>query len=427
MRTRNTSRVVEWFLVVESSSFLEGASGLLSWNGSSSSSQQVKKIANFLKKHAWDIIQNVLSAAPGDQKEGHNNELDSKAADTVGPYIFSLSVGASVLQNITVCVLYYGLPASAGDQIRARGIGHLLRASLQEPDVPERDQPTVAEPADNCSYLVQYNDYINTTGYLATDTFTFGQTLVPDVVFGCSEASFGDFSGASGVLGFSRGDLSLVSQLQLSWFSYLLQFGDDAVPQTENSHSTAFLKSSVYPNLYFVRLTGIMINGRQLNGIPAGTFDLQEDGTGGVFLSTTVPVTCLEEAAYNVVKQAFVSRIKSETVDGSALGLDLCYSLESVDNMTVPKLTLVFDGTNAAMELKKHNYFFADTTTGLERLTILPSRGGSLLGSLLQTDTNMAYDLDGGQLLFETAFAPPPHLKVSLMVVVHLVAWVLLF
>ena len=46
---------------------------------------------------------------------------------------------------------------------------------------------------------------------------------------------------------------------------------------------------------------------------------------------------------------------------------------------------------------------------------------------MLQTDTNMAYDLDGGQLLFETAFAPPPHLKVSLMVVVHLVAWVLLF
>ncbi|RCV20237.1 LOW QUALITY PROTEIN: hypothetical protein SETIT_4G040300v2 [Setaria italica] len=126
------------------------------------------------------------------------------------------------------------------------------------------------DPAANCTYLMQCDDYTNTTGYLGKDTFTFGQTQVPDVVFGCSEASYGDFFGAFGILGFSRGNLS---QLHLSWFSYLLvsdgsesdnllQFGNDAVPQTENNHSTPLLINEAYPNLYFIKLTGIMINGR---------------------------------------------------------------------------------------------------------------------------------------------------------------------
>lgn len=411
------------------------------------SSARVKKVGNFLKKHAVDIIQ-VLSA-PGGQKQGDN--LDTKAADTAGLYVFNLSVGTSVLQNITGILditseLVWAQCACSADACLPPPATKFEPSTSDTfagvPCTSQKCQSVInqqcdPDPAANCTYLMQYNNYTNTTGYLGTDTFTFGQTQVPGVVFGCSEASYGDFFGASGVLGFSRGNLSLVSQLQLSWFSYLLvsdtsksvnllQFGDDTIPQTENSHSTPLLNNDEYPDLYFVKLTGIMIDGRQLNGIPAGTFDIQSDGSGGVFLSTTFPVTYLEEAAYNVVKKAFVSGIMAEAVDGSALGLDLCYTLQPKDEMAVPKLTLVFDGTNAAMELKKHNYFFADNTTNLECLTILPSRGGSLLGSLLQTDTSMAYDIDGKRLIFETASAPP-HLKVSVMVVVQFVALALLF
>ncbi|OEL34366.1 hypothetical protein BAE44_0004616 [Dichanthelium oligosanthes] len=64
-------------------------------------SEQVKSIAKFLKNHAGDlkdIIENILSATGG-QKKG--DKLDTEAADTAGLYIFSLSVGTSVLQNIT--------------------------------------------------------------------------------------------------------------------------------------------------------------------------------------------------------------------------------------------------------------------------------------------------------------------------------------
>uniref|UniRef100_A0A8R7UAQ6 Peptidase A1 domain-containing protein n=2 Tax=Triticum urartu TaxID=4572 RepID=A0A8R7UAQ6_TRIUA len=134
-----------------------------------------------------------------------------------------------------------------------------------------------------------------------------------------------------------------------------------------------------------VRLTGVQVDGKALSSIPAGAFELQADGSGGVFLSTTVPVTYLEEAAYSVLRRALVSRIQSQGVspfDSQDLE-HLCYPSSSFVNVKVPRLTLVFDGVGAAMELKPENYFFKDGAAGgLVCLTILPSRGGSVLGSL---------------------------------------------
>jgi hypothetical protein len=54
------------------------------------------------------------------------------------------------------------------------------------------------------------------------------------------------------------------------------------------------MTSDVYTDLYYVGLTGIHVDGEELDDdIPAGTFDLRDDGSGGVFLSTTIPVTYL--------------------------------------------------------------------------------------------------------------------------------------
>ncbi|AQK68698.1 hypothetical protein ZEAMMB73_Zm00001d015335 [Zea mays] len=80
---------------------------------------------------------------------------------------------------------------------------------------------------------------------------------VPGLLFGCSSASAGDYSSASGVFGFSRGPLSLVSQLQIYWFSYFwasdsdgsswFGFGFDSETQTKNSRSTPLIPSVVTP------------------------------------------------------------------------------------------------------------------------------------------------------------------------------------
>jgi hypothetical protein len=157
-----------------------------------------------------------------------------------------------------------------------------------------------------------------------------------------------------------------------------------------------------------------------------------------VFLSTTLPVTYLEEAAYRVLRQELVSRIQAQGVapanDADDLN-HLCFLTQYFDKAKVPKLALVFDGSDATMELSVENYFFI-LADGQTCLSILPSTGGSVLGSLLQVNTTMTYDIyaDGtGLLTFQTAAmgattaagATMVHAQVPLVIIIAtlLAAW----
>lgn len=200
------------------------------------------------------------------------------------------------------------------------------------------------------------------------------------MVFGCSgNIMLTDLAGTSGFVGFSRGPLSLVSQLNISRFSYFIappdnpvgsfvswSWEDAATAPDEGSarcHSTPLLVATAnqYPYLYYVELTGVLVDGQLLN-IPAGTFDVQADGSGGVYLSTTLPVTYLNQAAYNVIRQTLMSMMQSQGVIPINAAGDpnhLCFLTQYIANAKVPKLGLVFAGADAAMELKAVNYFFA--------------------------------------------------------------------
>uniref|UniRef100_A0A0D9V8A5 Peptidase A1 domain-containing protein n=1 Tax=Leersia perrieri TaxID=77586 RepID=A0A0D9V8A5_9ORYZ len=273
-----------------------------------------------------------------------------------------------------------------------------------------------------CGYNYMYGGgRKNTTGYLATETFTFDATSrVDSVVFGCGMDKTGDFGGASGVIGLGRGNLSLVSQLGADRFSYhfapddssadsFILFGDDATPQTNRKFSTPLLSSDANPSLYYVDLAGVQVDGKDL-AVPRGTFDLRKDGSGGVVLSITMLVTLLDEAAYKPLRQAMATKIGLRTVDGSALGLDLCYNSQSLATAKVPSMALVFAG-GAVMELEMRNYFYMDVTTGLSCLTIMPSPAGdwSILGSLIQVGTHMIYDIKGSKLVFESRLHDTTH------------------
>jgi hypothetical protein len=232
---------------------------------------------------------------------------------------------------------------------------------------------------------------------------------------------------------------------------YVATYGDDDnsqvqldgvvdVPRTttaaRRSRSTPLLAGSLYTDLYYVGLTGIHVGGEEVDGIPAGTFDLQDDGSGGVFLSTTVPVSYLLSGAYTAVRQAFASRISAQPIKREALA-PLCYTAQSMVGVNVPRLTLVFKGEDATMELSEANYFFRfnDGDRDVECLTVLPSTDASVLGSLLQTGTTMIYDLDKGQLTFEYDASPArpgseseaqAQASPSLATVVALAVWMVL-
>ncbi|XP_066323118.1 aspartic proteinase nepenthesin-2-like [Miscanthus floridulus] len=398
--------------------------------------------------------------------EKGRKELVDKSADSAPLFVFNLTVGTSsppqnipgvldinsqlVWSQCSPCSPCLPAPAPAFEPDRSSTFARLPCGSQTCQKVLNDTCSGNAAGDDRCNYTYM-SESTNTTGYLANDTFTFGDTPVPGLVFGCSDAFLqGNLSGASGSFGLSRNPLSLVSQLQLSWFSYFLasdddesddssriQFGGDAAPpQTKNSRSTPLLNSTLYPDLYSVKLTGVRVDGNDLAAdIPAGTFDFQANGSGGVFLSTTNPLTVLEQAAYDAVRKAIAGSITAaQPVDGSAIGLDLCYTMQSLKSVTIPKLALVFDGDDAVMDLKRYNYLFADNDTGLECLSIMPYTGLSLLGSLVQTGIEMTYDIDNARLIFDTtaaqttaAASPAAHSLATMMLLYHLAVWVVLF
>jgi hypothetical protein len=298
---------------------------------------------------------------------------------------------------------------------------------------------------DRCAYIDTFIGGGNTSGFLATDTFTFGTTPVPGVVFGCSgDIMVTGLAGASGFAGFNRGPLSLVSQLNISRFTYFIAPPEDAAGKSFVSwssgdatnldiaalqalmgvrrSSTPLLAATPKqdPGLYYVQLTGLQLDGQLLTAIPPLTFDVWADGSGGVFLSTTLPVTYLQEAAYRVLRRELVSRVQSEGVAPVNTTGDvnqLCFLTHDLAKAKVPVLSLVFDGADRAMELKVENYFI--NVGGQTCLTILPSTGGTVLGSLLQAGRTMTYDIHGGQLMFQTgaAGARAPE-RVTLVIVV---------
>jgi hypothetical protein len=390
------------------------------------------------------------------------DQLGSAAADSVGSVVYDVSVGNGTTPTPFSGVLdifseFVWLPCPAPPVPAFSHVPCASPACLSLLNITADDCGSMS--SDDCEYIVTYGPEKNTTGYLSEETFTVPETepvVAAPVVFGCSTATSETLDeGKSGVIGFGRGPYSLVSQLNASKFSYFLApdngnssdteivvlLGDAALPQTSRSRSTPLLQSAAYPDLYYVNLTGIQVDGKALDGIPKGTFDLAPGGgSGGVVMSTSSAVTFLQPAAYAAVRRSLVSKINSTAVDGSAFsdgGFDLCYDARSVAALTFPKLMLVFGGEEGdapppTMELTTVHYFYKDNRTGLECLTLLPTPAstpfGSILGTLLQTGTNMIYDVGGGRLTLEKAAAARAGNQLPLVVTASLLlAWVLLF
>ncbi|KAL6873569.1 hypothetical protein ACP4OV_013651 [Aristida adscensionis] len=362
-----------------------------------------------LAKHATDILDIIQKlvpppAPPGGGGGGGGDQLYSTPAETVSLYTIDVVVGTPEGQNISgvidisselmwtqcsPCTRCLSPPVSSfnpSDSTTRITCGSRMCQKIFQSSETCFDGNT-SEP---CGYTMSYSQNTSASGFFVSDNFTIAGTSVGGMVFGCSVSSAGDFSGASGVIGLGRGELSLVSQLGLSNFSYYLapedaaadrgnevQLGVAAVPQTGRVRvrSTPLLRSRNHTELYYVGLTGIRVDGRDLAGIPPGTFDLAGDGSGGVFLSTTVPVTYLVEDAYEALKQALGSSIPVQRASQGGGGL--CYTAQSMAGVKIPRLTLVFAGDDATMELKRQeNYFFRFNDGGrdLVCLSVLPSR-----------------------------------------------------
>ncbi|CAH2045660.1 unnamed protein product [Thlaspi arvense] len=277
------------------------------------------------------------------------------------------------------------------------------------------------EDKDSCEYLYTYGDYSSTRGNLAKETFTFEEeNSVSGIGFGCGIENKGDgFSQGSGLVGLGRGPLSLVSQLKETKFSYCLtsiedneassslfigSLASDIINKTgamldgEVTKTISLLRNPNQPSFYYLELQGITVGSKRLD-IEKSTFELAEDGTGGMIIDSGTTITYLEDSAFRTLAEEFSSRMSLPVDDSRSTGLDLCFTLPDVaKNIAVPKLIFHFKG--ADLELPGENYMVADSSTGVLCLAMGSSNGMSIFGNVQQQNFNVLHDLNKDTVSF---------------------------
>ena len=269
--------------------------------------------------------------------------------------------------------------------------------------------------SDGCEYVYSYGDYSMTQGVLATETFTFGKSKnkvsVHNIGFGCGEDNEGDgFEQASGLVGLGRGPLSLVSQLKEQRFSYCLTPIDDTkesvlllgslgkVKDAKEVVTTPLLKNPLQPSFYYLSLEAISVGDTRLS-IEKSTFEVGDDGNGGVIIDSGTTITYIEQKAFEALKKEFISQTKLALDKTSSTGLDLCFSLPSGSTQVeIPKLVFHFKGGD--LELPAENYMIGDSNLGVACLAMGASSGMSIFGNVQQQNILVNHDLEKETISF---------------------------
>ena len=283
----------------------------------------------------------------------------------------------------------------------------------------------------NCEYIYSYGSGA-TSGVLAEETFSLGTvagspkwTSFPNLTFGCGRSQYGDFLNSSGIIGLGRGPLSLVSQIGPSIgniFSYCfgsiynasqtspLFLGRSATVGRGFS-VTPLIQNNMFQTFYYLGLDGISVAGEPVS-IPKGTFGIQSDGSGGLFIDSGSTFTSLAEPGYKPFLEAVRSNISAEPVNASATtGFDLCYNSNSKLPAAIHYPTIIFHfagGAEYVLPPEKSFMFIsgagaADDEQELVCLAFSSSGSGSgfsVLGNFQQQNFHIVYDLGDNKLSF---------------------------
>ncbi|EER96836.1 hypothetical protein BDA96_02G233200 [Sorghum bicolor] len=284
------------------------------------------------------------------------------------------------------------------------------------------------EMPDTCTYRYNYGDGTMTMGVYATERFTFTSSggdrlMTVPLGFGCGSMNVGSLNNGSGIVGFGRNPLSLVSQLSIRRFSYCLTsygsgrkstllfgslsggvYGDATGPV----QTTPLLQSLQNPTFYYVHLAGLTVGARRLR-IPESAFALRPDGSGGVIVDSGTALTLLPGAVLAEVVRAFRQQLRLPFANGGNPEDGVCFLVpaawrRSSSTSQVPVPRMVFHFQDADLDLPRRNYVLDDHRKGRLCLLLADSGDdGSTIGNLVQQDMRVLYDLEAETLSFAPA------------------------
>lgn len=346
------------------------------------------------------------------------------------PKHFSLILDTGSDLNWIQCVPCIACFEQSGPYYDPKDSSSFKNISCHDPRCQLVSSPDPPKPCKDenqtCPYFYWYGDSSNTTGDFAVETFTVNLTHngnselkhVENVMFGCGHWNRGLFHGAAGLLGLGKGPLSFASQLQSLYghsFSYCLVdrnsnssvsskliFGEDKeLLSHPNLNFTSFVggkeKENQVDTFYYVQIKSVMVDGEVLK-IPEETWNLTAEGAGGTIIDSGTTLTYFADPAYEIIKQAFVKKIKGyELVEGLP-PLKPCYNVSGIEKMELPDFGILFaDG--AVWDFPVENYFI-QIESDVVCLAILgtPRSALSIIGNYQQQNFHILYDMKKSRL-----------------------------
>jgi hypothetical protein len=89
-------------------------------------------------------------------------------------------------------------------------------------------------------------------------------------------------------------------------------------------------------------------------------------------------------------------------VDGSAIGLDMCFSTKGVANPAYPTVIFHFAGGANFVLAPENNFLLLDPTADTTCLAMAGIDGFSILGNVQQQDHMMVFDVAAKRIGFKT-------------------------
>ncbi|XP_027062655.2 aspartic proteinase CDR1-like [Coffea eugenioides] len=276
---------------------------------------------------------------------------------------------------------------------------------------------TFCDFRNKCGYRVSYGDGSFSNGDLSTETFTFEScstrnVSIPNVAFGCGQASGGIFQEtSSGIVGLGGGALSIIKQLNGSIggkFSYCLvprdsnfsskiNFGSNAVVSGPGVLSTPLIKQYT-DTFYYLNLTGFSVGNTRIpyDGLSKPDNSSPNDFPGGnIIIDSGTTLTFVLQDFYQRLEAKVIKITRGTRVSDPGGQFSLCYKVEK--RLKIPKIVAHF--ANADIKLPPDGTFL-EVSKGIVCLAIVPTDGIAIFGNVLQINHLIGYDLVNKKLSF---------------------------
>ncbi|KAI3767702.1 hypothetical protein L2E82_18054 [Cichorium intybus] len=267
---------------------------------------------------------------------------------------------------------------------------------------------------DDCNQ--SYADGSSLKVSMGREMFTIGG-MDRNLTFGCGTPNDKtSFKNYGGIVGMGRGKLSLVSQLNISVFSYCMASryhkSDQSILLIEDEAKTAIANKMIQttpllpqgnPSNYYISLEGISVGETKL-AVSKSDFEIV-NGKGGMIIDSGTTFTYLDKGIIDMIENEFMkqTKLKKLHVDvGDTLynNLTRCFD-PSYDVKIIPKLVFHFSGAN--WDVPRENYIY--TKKGQACLAFMDNDNNdaqkvSIFGNMQQQNTMVLYDLHKNSLSF---------------------------